>query len=99
VGDALAALRRELREAVLLDLALVVQVERLLDLDLDPEPLGVEAVLIALVEPAEGLEALEDVLQRPAVPVVDARRVVGRDRAVHEGEGRPAGILLAEAAE
>src|SRR5438067_5676010 len=96
VGDAFAALFCELREPVLLDLALVVQVQRLLDLDLYPKALRVEAVLIALVETAEGLVALEDVLQRAAVPVVDARRVVGGDRAVHEGEGRAAGVLLPE---
>src|SRR4029077_19860521 len=68
----------------------------LLDLDLDPQALRVEAVLVALVETAEGLVALEDVLQRAAVAVVDAGRVVGRDRPVHEGEGRPAGVLLAK---
>jgi len=41
---------------------------------------------VALVEAAEGLVALEDVLQRAAVPVVDSHRVVRRDRPVHEGE-------------
>jgi len=79
VGDALAALRRELRETVLLDLPLRAEAEGLLDLDLDPQTLGVEAVLVALVEAAEGLVALEDVLQRAAVAVVDAGRVVGRE--------------------
>ena len=38
----------------------------LLDPDLDPEALAVEAVLVALVEAAERLVALEDVLERPA---------------------------------
>ena len=57
---------RELGEPVLLDLALRVEPERLLDLDLDPEALAVEAVLVALVEAAHRLVALEDVLQRPA---------------------------------
>ncbi len=96
MGDALAALARELGEAVLLDLALRPEAERLLDLDLDPEPLGVETVLVALVEPAERLVALEDVFQRPAVTVMDAGRVVGRDRPVHEGERRPARVLLTQ---
>ena len=65
-GDALLAALGELREPVLLDLALRVEPERLLDLDLDPEPLAVEAVLVALVEAAQRLVALEDVLERPA---------------------------------
>src|SRR5262245_23287705 len=76
LGDPLFAPGRELREPVLLDVALRVQPERLLDLDLDPEPLAVEAVLVALVESAQRLVALEDVLERPAPRVVDAHRVV-----------------------
>src|SRR5581483_11790974 len=46
VRDALATLARELREPVLLDLALRVEAERLLHLDLDVEALRVEAVLV-----------------------------------------------------
>src|SRR6266536_2726334 len=62
LGDHLGVLRhallapgRELGEAVLLDVTLRVQAERLLDLDLDPEPLAVEPVLVALVEPTKSL--------------------------------------------
>src|SRR4029079_17638916 len=47
--DALLAPLGELGEPVLLDLALRVEAELLLDLDLDPEALAVEAVLVALV--------------------------------------------------
>ena len=61
--DALLAPLGELGEPVLLDLALRVEAELLLDLDLDPEPLAVEAVLVALVVAAERLVALEDVLE------------------------------------
>ena len=86
VRDALAALRGELGQAIRLDLALRVEPECLLHLDLDMQALGVEAVLVARVEPVHGLVALEDVLQRAAVAVVDAHRVVGGDRPVHEGE-------------
>ena len=64
--DALLAALGELGEPVLLDLALRVEAELLLDLDLDPEPLAVEPVLVALVEAAQRLVALEHVLQRPA---------------------------------
>src|SRR5487761_705150 len=99
VGDALDALARELREPVLLDLPLRAEAELLLDLDLDPQPLRVEAVLVPLVEPLHRLVALEDVLQRPAVAVVDARRVVGRDRAVHEAEGGAAPVLFPQPVE
>src|SRR5205814_5674433 len=62
VSDALAALARERREPVLLDLALRAEAERLLDLDLDPEPSRGEAVLVSLVEAARRLVALDEVL-------------------------------------
>src|SRR5918996_5285803 len=63
VGDTLLAALRELGEPVLLDLVLRVEPERLLHLDLDPQALTVEAVLVALVEAPQRLEALEDVLE------------------------------------
>ena len=63
----------------------------MLDADLDPEPLAVEAVLVALVEALERLVALEDVLQRAAPGRVDAERdLVRRHRPVDERERRPA---------
>ena len=96
LGDALPAAVGELGEAVLLDLALRVEAERLLDLDLDPEALAVEAVLVALVEAAQRLVALEDVLERAAPRVVHAHRVVRGDRAVDEAEARAAAVLLAQ---
>src|SRR5205085_11045007 len=98
-ADALLAALRELGEPVLLDLALRVQAERLLDLDLDPEALAVEAVLVALVEAVERLVALEDVLERAAPGVVDAHRVVRRDRPVDEAPAVVAPVLLAQALE
>src|SRR5205823_2566912 len=97
--DPLLAALGELGQAVLLDLALRVEPERLLDLDFDPEPLAVESVLVALVEAAEGLVALEDVLQRSSPGVVDAHRVVGSDRAVDEAPAWIPAVLLAEALE
>jgi hypothetical protein len=99
VRDALLAALGELGEPVALDVALRVEPERLLHLDLDPEPLAVEPVLVALVVAVQRLVALEDVLERAPVPVVHARRVVRGDRAVHEAEGRTAAVLLAEALE
>ena len=90
--DDLAALGRELLQAVLLDLVLGVQPERLLDPDLDPQALAVPAVLVALVEALQRLVALEDVLQRAAPGRVDAHPLVRRDRAVDEAEPRPAAV-------
>ena len=97
--DALAAAGGELGQPVLLDVPLRVQPERLLDLDLDPEALAVEAVLVALVVAAERLVALEDVLERPAPRVVDAHGVVRGDRAVDEAEPGAAPVLLPEPVE
>ena len=96
LGHALAAARGELGEPVLLDLVLRVEPERPLDLDLDPEALAVEAVLVAEVEAAQRVVALEDVLERAAPGVVDAHRVVRGDRPVDEAPGRAAGVLLAQ---
>ena len=45
------------------------------------------------------MEALVEVLVGAAPGVVDAHRVVGRDRAVEEAPARPAGVLGAEALE
>ncbi len=97
--DEVAAVAREPGEAVLLDLALRVEAERLLDLDFDVEALRVEAVLVAELVAVGGLVALKDVLQRPAQAVMDAGGPVRRDRPVHEGEGRAVAVLLAELVE
>ncbi len=94
--DPLAAARGELGQAVLLDLPLRVEAERPLDLDLDPEPLAVEAVLVALLVAAERLVALEDVLERSPPGVVHAHRVVRGYRAVDEAELRSPAAALAE---
>ena len=75
---------------------LLVKPELALDVDLDPEALAVEAVLPALVLAEHRVEAAEDVLVRPAPGVVDAHRVVGRDRPVEEGPVRAARVLGAQ---
>ena len=97
--DGLAALRGEVLQPVLLDLALRVEPELALDSDLDPEPLAVEAVLVALVEATERLVALEEVFQRAAPRRMDTEILVGRHRPVGEREGRAAAVLLAELGE
>ena len=96
----LAAAPGELGEPVLLDLALRVEAELPLDADLDPEPLAVEAVLVALVEPVERLVPLEDVLQRAPPGGVDSEHHPVRcHRPVDEAEARPAAVLLAKLTE
>ena len=94
--DELSAAPGELADPVLLDLALRVQPQALLHLNLDVESLRVEAVLIAEVVAPERLVALEDVLQRPAEAVVHAGGRVRGDRPVHEPELRPAAVLLSQ---
>ncbi len=84
--DDVTAPASELCEPVLLDLALGVEPERALDADLDPEALAVEAVLVALVVPAQRLVALEDVLERPSPGRMDGQGLVRGDRAVEEAE-------------
>ena len=70
-----------------------------LDVDLDPQPLAVEPVLVALVLAEHRVEALVQVLVRAAPGVVDAHRVVGRDRPVEEAPVRPARVLRAQPGE
>src|SRR4029077_10080612 len=92
LDDDLAAAARELREPELLDLALRVEPERALDPDLDPEPLAVEAVLVALVMAAQRLVALEHVLQRPSPCRVHGERLVRGHGPVEEAERRARSI-------
>ena len=86
----------ELGDAVRLDVALAREPQVALDVDLDPQALAVEPVLVALVLAEHRVVALEEVLVGPAPGVVDAHRVVRGDRAVEEAPARPAGVLGAE---
>ena len=95
----LLAQAHELGDPERLDVPLALEVEVPLDVDLDPQALAVEAVLVALVLAEHGVEALVEVLVGPAPGVVDAHRVVGRDRAVEEAPARVARVLRAKARE
>ena len=97
--DALLAQADEVGDAVGLDVALARVAQLALDVDLDPQALAVEAVLVALVLAEHRVEALVQVLVRPTPGVVDAHRVVGRDRAVEKRPALVAGVLGAEARE
>ena len=91
--DALLAQADELGDPVGLDVALAREAEVALDVDLDPQALAVEPVLVALVVAEHRLEALVEVLVGPAPGVMDAHRVVGRDRAVEEAPALAARVL------
>ena len=79
--DALLAQGHELGDAVRLDVALRGEAEVPLDVDLHPQPLAVEAVLVALVLAEHRVEPLVQVLVGPPPGVVDAHRIVRGDRA------------------
>ena len=96
---ALLAERHEPVDAVGLDVALRREAEVALDVDLDPQALAVEAVLVALVLAEHRVEALVEVLVGAAPGVVDAHRVVGGDRPVEEAPARAAGVLGAQPGE
>ena len=97
--DAFPAGPREVRETERLDVGLAPEPERPLDLDLDPETLAVEAVLVAAALALHRVEADDGVFQRAAPRVVHAHRVVRRDRPVEEPELGGAVPQLAEARE
>ena len=88
-GEAVDARLAQLHEAVdakAFDLALVVEAELALDIDLDPQALAVETVLVALTLAEHGVVALVEVLVHATPGVVHAHRVVGGDRPIQEGE-------------
>ena len=89
----------ELVDAVRFDGRLGAHLQFALDFDFDPEPLAIEAVLIALVVAGHREVALEDVLVGASPGVVHAHRVVGGDRPVDEAPPRLAGVLGAQLAE
>ena len=92
-----AARLRESGQSVFLDVALAVQVQLALDLHLDPEPLAIESVLVALVEAPHRLVPLVQVLVRARPCGMNAHALdVRGDRPVEEPEARSARVLLPE---
>ncbi len=94
--DALLAQRHEAGDPERLDVALGGEAELALDVDLDPQALAVEPVLVALVLAQHGVKALVEVLVGAAPGVMDAHRVVGGDRAVEEAPLRAVRVLGAQ---
>jgi hypothetical protein len=82
--DALDAAVREGLDAVALDVGLAVDLQLLLDLDLDRQPVGVPPGLPGHVVALHGLEAREDVLHRAREHVPVVGHPVRRRRALVE---------------
>ena len=85
---ALPAFLDEGRDAVLLDRLLAGEAELLLDFELDRQAVGVPAALARDIEPAHGLVAREDVLERARQHMMDAGPAVGRRRPLVENVTR-----------
>ncbi|HZZ77650.1 MAG TPA: hypothetical protein VFE62_03970 [Gemmataceae bacterium] len=81
------------------DVALRLQLQLLLDLNLDPQPLAVEAVLVAQLMAGHGEETLIRILVGAAPGVMDAHRIVRGDRAVEKGPLGLAAVLLTQTLE
>ena len=92
--DPRPALADEVLQAELLDIALRLEAQFLLDLDLHPQPVAVEAVLVPLPAPLHGLVAQVDVLVGPSAGMVNAHGVIGGDGTVNEGVDGAACVLL-----
>ena len=90
VGDVaehgLAALRVEGGDAVRLDVALVAQPQRALDLEFDGQAVRVPAAFAGRAVAAHGLVARDQVLEDARQHVVHAGRAVGRRRSLVERE-------------
>ena len=75
------------------------EAELLLDFELDRQAVGVPAALARDIEPAHGLVAREDVLERARQHVMDAGPAVGRRRPLVEYVARARRGLLLRLAE
>ena len=73
-------------EAVLFDVALVGEAQLFFDVDFNPQPLTVEAVLPAQIFALHGVVSVVEVFVGAPPGVVNAHRVVGGDGAVKEAE-------------
>src|SRR3712207_6551886 len=82
--DPLLASLYEFGDAKFLDISFAFQPELFLDFDLDPEPLAIESVLIALSLAEHGVVALEEILVRAAPGVMDTHRIVRGDRTIEK---------------
>jgi len=79
------------------DVLLRLEAELFFDFDFNPQSLAVEAVLIAQLTPPHGEVAVIDVFVGAAPSVMDAHRIVGRDRAVEKRPRRLPSIFVTHA--
>src|SRR5207245_3262091 len=79
-----------------LDIAFRFELEFFLDLDLDPQPLAIEAVLVAQLMAGHREVALVSVLVGSTPGMMNTHRIVGGDGTVQEG---PLGLALISLAE
>src|SRR5215467_14414080 len=91
--DTLLALLHEVADAIVLDLVLVVESKLFLYLNLHPQALAVEAVLIALPVASHRVEALPEILIGATPGMMDSHRIVGGDRTVDERPALGGGIV------
>ena len=84
-------MRTKFSKPEVFDIFFAFETESFLDLHLDPEPLAVEAVLVAGFAPAHRPEAVVKVFVGAPPSVMDSHRVVGSDRSIDE---RPVRIVL-----
>ena len=89
--DRLAALRIELRDAVLLDVLLTAEPELLLDRELDRQAVAIPAGLPRDVEALHRAVARENVLEDSSFDVVGTGGAIGRGRALVEHPGGATG--------
>ena len=86
----------EILDAIVADFALGPKPEAFFHLDFDPQPLAIEAILIAQFLAVHGVVALVHVFQRSSPGVVHAHGIVGGDGAVEERPRRAASCLRAQ---
>src|SRR5580700_11731611 len=96
---ALLAGSNEFLNAVFPNLALGLESKAFFYLDLDPQSLAIESVLVALRLAVHGVVALIHVLQGAAPRVMHAHGIIRRDRPVEERPARAICILLAQLVE
>ena len=96
---ALLASAHEFLDAVIVYLALGPESQALLDLDLNPQSLAIEPVLVTQRVPVHSVVALVHIFQRPPPRVMHAHRIIGRYRPVEERPARAIRRLPAQLVE
>ena len=83
-------------DTISFDIALILHAQLFLNLNLDPQALGVEAILIALLVALHGLKTLKQIFVRASPGMMNAHRVVRGDGAIQERELFVAALIAAQ---